>query len=202
MHKATLLLGSMLVITQGCTSTAITSEADTATPVQSEIQQPQASIETDSQLNRFSDEKQAWLASEEWSYHGNGLAKNVGWNDQTHKGDLDYAAGYSTDPSNCAGELFVTGAFYSNRISGIFNVNGQDVHFKYVDKVNDNARLYRPKNPAGLAFVLSEFGKGKPVVIKSDIGMVATFPSNGFSEAKLAIDEECTAKMTRDKNAL
>ncbi|GEA60706.1 hypothetical protein [Vibrio comitans] len=202
MHKITLLLGSLLAVTQGCSSTAITSEENTTTSAQSESQQTQVTTEAASLQNTFSDEKQAWLASEEWNYHGNGLAKNVGWNDQTHKGDLDFAAGYSTNPSNCEGELFVTGAFYSNRISGIFNVNGQDVHFKYVDKINDNTRLYRPKNPAGLAFMLDEFGKGKPVVIKSDIGMVATFPSSGFTDAKLAIDRECVVKMTRDKNAL
>ncbi|GEA52232.1 hypothetical protein VIN01S_30360 [Vibrio inusitatus NBRC 102082] len=202
MHKATLLLGSMLIITQGCSTTAITSQQDTFEPEQSEAQQPQVVTETNSEFSTFSDEKQAWLASEEWSYHGNGLAKNVGWNDQTHSGDLNFTAGYSNNPSNCTGELFITGPFYSNRISGIFNVNGQDVHFKYVNKINDNARLYRPKNPAGLEFVLSEFGKGEPVIIKSDIGMIATFPSNGFEDAKRAIDKECIAKMTRDKNAL
>ncbi|GEM79321.1 hypothetical protein [Vibrio superstes] len=198
MNKTAFLLSSTLIVIQGCTSNSVTEPVIQPTNAQVQNQKPTSSID----IAKFSEEKRAWLASEAWSYHGNGLTRNIGWNDQMQKGDLDFVASYNAGQTQCQGEIYIAGPLYGNRISGILNINGQDVHFKYVSKVNDKARLYQPKNPAGLSFLLAEFEKGNPVVVKSDIGVSATFPSTDFKEAKQAIDSECQAKILRDKNAL
>ncbi|OBT09382.1 hypothetical protein A9264_08920 [Vibrio sp. UCD-FRSSP16_10] len=212
MIKSPLLIGSLLLLVQGCSSTLHTpndSQLETNTDQQAQIDQTNSQTDslliTQHKVNSpasFSDEKQAWLASEQWNYHGTGTVKNVGWNEQQQKGDLNYMATYSNNPTDCEGEVFITGPFYSNRISGIFNVNGQDVHFKYVSKVNRNTRTYRAKNPAGKAFLLNALSQQQPVVITSDMNITGTFPTKGFTQAKLAIDKECKIKLERDSNAL
>ncbi|CAM2895147.1 hypothetical protein [Vibrio rarus] len=194
MRNKSLLLGSLLLLIQGCAATHSPTDASQSTSG--------AVLEAPTTNTTFSDEKIAWLASEQWSYHGNGLVNNIGWNDRSHKGDTNLVARYSTDPTTCQGTLFITGPFYGNRISGIFNVNGQDVHFKFVSKANANARMYRAKNSEGREFLLKQFATQSPVIIQSDIGTIATFPSTGFNDARQVIDQECAIKLQREKNAL
>ncbi|GAD80055.1 hypothetical protein VEZ01S_23_00070 [Vibrio ezurae NBRC 102218] len=205
------MFSPLLLLIQGCSNSAHSTK-DPSNAQQVSISTNQAplqnitaeSIEADSLANQnnFSDEKQAWFNSENWDYYGNGMANNVGWNDTTNQGDLNLVARYSNDPTNCHDEFTITGPFYSNRISGIFTVNGQDVHFKYMHKLNEHSQMYRPTNPKGLEFLLGEFTKQQPVTIQSDIGTVATFPSKGFNDAKQAIHTECLAKLQRERNAL
>ncbi|GAD91098.1 hypothetical protein VHA01S_068_00060 [Vibrio halioticoli NBRC 102217] len=209
MTKAPLLIASLLLLVQGCSSTQSTPAANNpivnghhSIDAASNSKQSQLTQNNTIQNSEFSEEKQAWFDSEKWNYHGDGMVKNVGWNDLAHRGDLNFVASYSANPDDCAPQMYITGPFYSNRISGIFNVNGQDVHFKYVHKVNDQARMYRAKNPKGQEFLIHEFQQGTPVTIKSDIGTTATFPSQGFKQAKIALDKECLVKLQRERNAL
>ncbi|MPW37878.1 hypothetical protein [Vibrio sp. B1Z05] len=209
MTKAPLLIASLLLLVQGCSSTqSVPSANDSIANDHQSIDEASNTAQTQPiqkntiQNPEFSEEKQAWFDSEKWNYHGDGMVKNVGWNDLAHKGDLNFVASYSANPNDCHAQLYITGPFYSNRISGIFNVNGQDVHFKYVHKVNDNTRMYRAKNPKGQEFLIDQFQQGTPVIIKSDIGTTATFPSQGFKQAKVALDKECLVKLQREHNAL